>query len=58
MRYIYRKVETGEIINTETIEQELEEDEQLSKLGDTNGETNPYKELVVNNGEKIETLLT
>ena len=24
MKYIYRKVETGEIINTETIEQELE----------------------------------
>ena len=37
MRYIYRKVETGEIINTETIEQELEQDEQLSKIDDTMG---------------------
>ena len=39
-RYIYRKVETGEIINTDTIEQEMEQ-EQLSKIDDTNGETNP-----------------
>ena len=31
MKYIYRKVEAGEIINTETIEEELEQDEQLSK---------------------------
>ena len=58
MKYIYRKVETGEIINTETIEQEMEQEEQLSKIDDTNGETNPYQELVVNNAEKIETLMT
>ena len=40
-RYIYRKVETGEIINTDTIEQEMEQEEQLSKIDDTNGQTNP-----------------
>ena len=57
MKYIYRKVETGEIINTDTIEQEMEQEEQLSKMDDTNGETNPYQELVVNNAEKIETLM-
>ena len=57
-RYIYRKVETGEIINTETIEQEMEQEEQLSKIDDTNGETNPYQELIVNNAEKIEPLMT
>ena len=57
-KYIYRKVETGEIINTDTIEQELEQDEQLSKIDDTNGETNPYQELVINNTEKIKTLMT
>ena len=57
-RYIYRKVETGEIINTDTIEQEMEQEEQLSKIYDTNGETNPYQELVVNNAEKIEPLMT
>ena len=58
MKYIYRKVDTGEIINKETIEQELEQEEQLSKIDDTKGETNPYQELVVNNAEKIETLMT
>ena len=58
MKYINRKVETGEIINTETIEQEMEQEEQLSKINDTNGETNPYQELVVNNTEKIEPLMT
>ena len=57
-RYIYRKVETGQIINTDTIEQEMEQEEQLSKIDDTNGESNPYQELVVNNAEKIELLMT
>ena len=56
-RYIYRKTESGEIINTETI-QELEQDRQLDKIDDTNGETNPYKELIVNNTEKLELIMT
>ena len=55
-KYIYRKVERGEIVNTDMIEQEIEE--QLSKIDDTNGEINPYQELVVNNAEKIEPLMT
>ena len=29
-RYIYRKVETGEIINTDMIEQEIEQEKQLN----------------------------
>ena len=57
-RYIYRKVETGEIINAEVNEQEIEQEEQLSKIDGTNRETNPYQELVVNNAEKIEPLMT
>ena len=36
----------------------MEQEEQLSKIDDTHGETNPYKELVVNNAEKIEPLMT
>ena len=36
----------------------MEQEEQLNKIDDTNGETNPYQELVVNNAEKIETLMT
>ena len=36
----------------------MEQEEQLSKIDDTNGETNPYQKLVVNNAEKIEILMT
>ena len=36
----------------------MKQEEQLSKMDDTNGETNPYQELIVNNAEKIEPLMT
>ena len=52
MRYIYRNVETGEMINTDTIEQETEQEEQLNKIDDTSRETNPYHKCIVNNAEK------
>ena len=38
-RYIYRKVEIGEIINTDMIKQEIEQEKQLNKIDDTNRET-------------------
>ena len=57
-KYIYKNVETGEMINTDTIQQELEKDKQLGRIDDTSRETNPYKELIVNNAEKIEPLVT
>ena len=53
-RYIYKKVETGESINTDTVQQEIDQETQLSKLDDDNGEENPYRELLVNNAERIE----
>ena len=56
--YIHKKVETGEMINTDMVKQEIEQERQLSKIDDTNGETNPYKELIVNNAEEIEPLMT
>ena len=56
-RYI-NKTESGEIINMETIQQELKQERQLDKIDDTKGETNPYKELIVNNAEKLEPLMT
>ena len=55
---MYRKTESGEIINVDTIQQEVEQEEQLNKIDDMSGETNPYKELIVNNAEKIEPLMT
>ena len=57
-RYIYRKVETGGIINTDMIEQEIEQEKQLNKIDDTSREINPYQELIVNNVEKLEPLMT
>ena len=40
------------------IEHEIEQERQLNKIDDTSRETNPYKELIVNNAEKIEPLMT
>ena len=57
-RYIYKKTESGEIISKEMIQQELEQERQLDRIDDTNGETNPYKELIVSNTEKLEPLMT
>ena len=56
--YAYKKIESGEIINIENIQQEIEQEEQLNKIDDTSGDTNPYKELIVNNAEKLEPLMT
>ena len=46
------------MINTDTIQQEMEQEEQLSKIDDTSGEMNLYHELIVNNTEKVEPLMT
>ena len=56
--YVYRKVEAGEIINADTIQQEIEQEEQLNRRDDMNVEVNPYQELIVNNAERIEPLMT
>ena len=42
----------------DTIEQEIEQEKQLSRMDETSEETNPYKEPIVNNAEKIEQLMT
>ena len=46
------------MINTDIIQQEIEQEKQLGRIDDTSRETNPYKELIVNNVEKIEPLVT
>ena len=55
---MYKKTESGEIINVDTIQQEIKQEEQLNKIDGTSGETNPYRKLIVNNAEKIELLMT
>ena len=52
--YIYKKVESCETINVDTIQEEKEQEEQLNKIDDMCGETNPYRELIM----KIEPLMT
>ena len=56
--YIYIKTESGEMINIDILSQEVEHERQLNRIDDTNREINPYRELIVNNAEKIEPLLT
>ena len=55
--FVYKKTESDEIINTETLQQELEHERHLHKIDDMSGDTNPYKEMIVNNAEKIDPLL-
>ena len=57
-KYVYKKAETGESINADKIQQEVEQEKQLNKLDDNSGEENPYRELVVNNAEKTEVQKT
>ena len=39
----------------DTIQQEIEQEKQLNRMDDGNGEINPYRELIVNNMEKNRT---
>ena len=57
-RHIYKKVESGSIINADTLQQEIEQEREFSRIDDTSGHINPYKELIVNSVEKIEPILT
>ena len=45
------------MINTDTIQQEIEQEKQLNRIDDKNGEINPYRELIVNNTERTEPLM-
>ena len=38
----------------DTVQQRIEQEKQLSRMDDDSGEVNPYRELVVNNAEKVE----
>ena len=55
---MYKRVESGDIIDINTLKQEIEQEQELSKLGDTRGDINPYRELIGNNAEKIGTVLS
>ena len=55
--YIYRKVESGNLINKNMMRQKIDQDIGLDKMNDISGDENLYRELLVNNAGKIETTL-
>ena len=55
---MYKKVESGGMININTLKQEMEQEYELSRLNDTIRDINPYRELLVNDMEKVKTVLS
>ena len=56
--YIYRKAESGNLINKGMMRQEIDQTIELDKMDDMSGNENLYMELIVNNAGKIETTLS
>ena len=56
--FIYRKIESGNLMNKNMKRQEIDQDIELDKMDNTSGDENPYRELTVNNAGKIETTLS
>ena len=54
--FIYKKVELGSLINKNTMKEELDVDRELDRMDNNNGDENPYRDLVVNNADRIELL--
>ena len=54
-KHIYKKTETGQTLNVDTMKLKIEQEKQLNRMDDDNGEVNPYREFIVNNAEKIDT---
>ena len=52
--FIYKKVELGSLINKNTVKEELDADTELDRMDDSNGEENPYRDLAVNNADRVE----
>ena len=55
-RHIYKKVETGNVTNIDKIKQEIEQD--VDRIDSVTGEINPYCEIIVNKGERDNTILS
>ena len=52
--FIYKKVELGSLINKNTMKEELDADAELDRMVNNNGDGNPYRDLVVNNADRVE----
>ena len=57
--YLYKKVlELGSLINKNTIKEETDPDTELDKIDNNSGEENLYRELIVNNANKVENMIS
>ena len=56
--YVYRKVESENLINKNMMRQKIDQDIELDKIDDTSGDKNSYREVIVNNAGRIETTLS
>ena len=52
--YLYEKVELGSLINKNTMKEELDANAELDRMDNNNGDENPYRDLVVNNVDRVE----
>ena len=53
----YRQVELGSLINKNKMKEKIDPDVELYKMDDNSGDENLYRELIVNNAGKIESML-
>ena len=52
--FIYKKVDLGGLINKNTMKEELDADTELDRMDDNNRDENPYRDLMVNNADRVE----
>ena len=57
-KYVYKKVEQGKEINTETLKQEIDQEKLTEKATEVEDEINPYHKVVLNNVYKDEIKTT
>ena len=56
--YVYKKVELGSLINKNTMKEGIDPDVELDRMDNNSGDKKPYRELIVNNAGKIESMLS
>ena len=55
-RHVYKKIESGSVIDADTIKQEIDQD--IDKIDDTNGKINSYHKITVNKVERDDTIIS
>ena len=56
--YMYRKLELGSLIITDTRKEDIDQDIELVKMDNNSVDENLYRELIVSNASKIENTLS